>query len=751
MISDATALDLLAELDAWNPDAGRLARLTALAARIEPEILRALRLHVLEGASVTAEADVWFSNLVQARSVSSITFFDGALPTLRKWCASDRELAVRACREIARVHRTSTDLVKLEERLIVAALDVDPDGAASGEWTEAVDTHLSRVVAAVLADPKRATDLSSWALRALPRLPERARQRGPFWTLLFLATAGRREVAIDLPGPPAAALADVFEDAFRDVPRVGIEVLWQEGAPWLRIAPLGRDGALQVPATRPVVVQARADGWWTPVVLTRDRWTRAPIVGSGTLIRCIDGTQFRIRPRGSRAPSQDQARSLARIIRGGTQVMGFLVAPTLVASVAHVGYTGVGDSVEVLIAGRSYLGTAAWLDRDQDVAILRVEAAELDAQPLPLAARDPSPGSRWLSFLSYGSANVTRVGGVVAGVTSEGRWMLEIDDPQAIQPGSSGAPILVEGSVVGQLVEMQIPERRTLFAVPVRAIADALARLEVGRSPPSEADDWAIVVGVSRYFSFPSLVSLPSAARDARAFAQWLMAPTGGNVPPDRVTVLSSAELSSPVEGTEPTRVTIEKAFETLARRVVLERSWGRRLYIYFSGNAVRADDPSVPPALLPADASELILHPISSGAWVGWFTAAGAFAEIVVVVDCVIADVRAPPFPPLLPARPKQQTEQVRTYCLWSYEELTYEERHTARPSLTSTLLKGLSGSATNPSGQITTEDLSSFLRREMATFPDPPRISWSSLSDPIVLVPARRTVSRASDAMRA
>ena len=56
----------------------RLARVVALAARLEPELLRCARVMLLRGVEAGAEADLRFGALVQSDSASSIVFWTSA-------------------------------------------------------------------------------------------------------------------------------------------------------------------------------------------------------------------------------------------------------------------------------------------------------------------------------------------------------------------------------------------------------------------------------------------------------------------------------------------------------------------------------------------------------------------------------------------------------------------------------------------------------------------------------------------------
>src|SRR5258705_7871678 len=79
-----------------NGDAADLARLAALASQIEPELLRALRLQLLPGVDVSAEGDLWFSDVVEIRGPSSVVLGAEVLPALRRWQTSENALLAQA-------------------------------------------------------------------------------------------------------------------------------------------------------------------------------------------------------------------------------------------------------------------------------------------------------------------------------------------------------------------------------------------------------------------------------------------------------------------------------------------------------------------------------------------------------------------------------------------------------------------------------------------------------------------------------
>src|SRR5215470_7580068 len=66
-----TAAARITQLRAVHPAAAELATVCALAARVEPDLLRRLRL-LLPRANAAAEADLWFSDLLAGRDATAI-------------------------------------------------------------------------------------------------------------------------------------------------------------------------------------------------------------------------------------------------------------------------------------------------------------------------------------------------------------------------------------------------------------------------------------------------------------------------------------------------------------------------------------------------------------------------------------------------------------------------------------------------------------------------------------------------------
>ncbi len=164
------------------PNAVRLARVVSLASRIEPELLRQARLQLLPSLDAGAEADLWFSPLVQSSTPLALTLRPAIADSLRRDLAKSPESLKSAWELLEQVHQNAPAAIRLEERVTWQALAGGPDAL------ERVEKELMSVVSAITTQKR--SGLARWALRAVPRLPEEAR-RTKAATILFLAAAAQ--------------------------------------------------------------------------------------------------------------------------------------------------------------------------------------------------------------------------------------------------------------------------------------------------------------------------------------------------------------------------------------------------------------------------------------------------------------------------------------------------------------------------------------------------------------------------------
>lgn len=234
------------------PDALRLAEVVSLAVRVEPELLRAARLRLLPGVDAGAEADLWFSPLVQSRSPAGIVFHAAVTHLLRGRLAENdggggRGESLSAAWEVVEAaHRHISPAILLEERLAWLAL--------SGRREE-VKRELCSAVA-TLIDPAR-RELSHWVARAFPRLPDDVKQLEEAQMLMLGARLrlGLRDEDDEgaEAGPPPDWMAWL---APSDLPRVECGVILYEGAVELCSPPLPGAHVIHLLETDPLLVEA---------------------------------------------------------------------------------------------------------------------------------------------------------------------------------------------------------------------------------------------------------------------------------------------------------------------------------------------------------------------------------------------------------------------------------------------------------------------------------------------------------------
>jgi RNA polymerase sigma factor (sigma-70 family) len=194
------------------PDGERVLRLAeglSLAAWIDSALLRKARLVLEPEMEAGVEADLWFSDLVESSSVKGFVLRGEIASELQKRLAADPERLRAAWSVLKRFHPYKEPVLVLEERVTRLALE----GGQKAE--RQIARLLASVSTAARLTPERRTGLARWAQRAVPRMPQIARQR---------ATVFLGQLGLPLPGlptqeqPPQRA-ARTFEDIYaREAP-----------------------------------------------------------------------------------------------------------------------------------------------------------------------------------------------------------------------------------------------------------------------------------------------------------------------------------------------------------------------------------------------------------------------------------------------------------------------------------------------------------------------------------------------------
>jgi hypothetical protein len=274
-----------------RPQVHRLACLVSLAVRVEPEYLRAARLALAPTLRPDAEAELWFSLLVESRSVRGFTLHPGVAEELQRQLVGDAE-AEAAWQLRRRFHPYLHPAIVLEEEVRWLSL-VRPE--ATGE----IERALQPAVKAMASGEGRALAMARWAVRALPALPRAARDSEAA-ALLAIGTAARVPASVAfadrltharLPGGAARLLPEGDE--------VALGVRLTEGA-ILFVAPdQSSSGVLRLPRTQPLYVEIAwpdAGGRMAMVVANPESGARIPVPASVRLfvLATIDGRAYEL-------------------------------------------------------------------------------------------------------------------------------------------------------------------------------------------------------------------------------------------------------------------------------------------------------------------------------------------------------------------------------------------------------------------------------------------------------------------------
>jgi len=240
------ARERVEEIERRQPQAAELAKLASLAVRIEPELLRTLRLRVAPHLDVGAEADLWFSPLVQARGVDGITFSAEVAEILREWLRTDKRLP-RVWKEIEECHRTISPALRLEEKVAWLALNDAP--------VEEIEKALAPALVALFKEGR--TGIAAWAARALPHLPVQARSTRVAWVLNFKASRSLAGRMILEEGAPVDLLEEDLTGILPDLGEVDLGVRRHGGE--LDLGDLQGEGVstIRVGDTVPRLVEVR--------------------------------------------------------------------------------------------------------------------------------------------------------------------------------------------------------------------------------------------------------------------------------------------------------------------------------------------------------------------------------------------------------------------------------------------------------------------------------------------------------------
>jgi isoamylase len=263
---DTATIRLLAR---HRPDVLALAEVVSPAVYVEPALLRMARYQLLPQVGAEAEADLWFGPLATPTR-RGLVFTASALSSLRARLAADPDRFNAAANLVRRAHANAAPSVQLEEDIILLSLTGSPDSV--------LEERLAAVAAAMIQQPRRATDIARWLMLALPRLPERARQSPAAWAL-SLRAGEQLGSPSPLREPPVHDLGRwrSFASVRRPSGYAAAVRLLDDG---LRIgAPAGSDDHLVVvpPTSPPILEVGVANARLTPLFFRADEQRQVPV------------------------------------------------------------------------------------------------------------------------------------------------------------------------------------------------------------------------------------------------------------------------------------------------------------------------------------------------------------------------------------------------------------------------------------------------------------------------------------------
>lgn len=272
----------VAQPDDVTPELTHGARLLAeracLAARIEPSLLRALRL-MAPALDVAAESELYWSDLVEVRSSAGLRLRHDKLNWLREQLRAQPKLFEACWRVTADSHRHSARAIRYEEELTYLTLG----GLADADARARARSILRELVSTIHREGIER--LAFWGERALVRMPPELVESMEEARMLYAGIARSGGAQSD-------------EYAWLDVPSVA------EGQTYVRMVtggiefvptPLTDSHELRLPAVSHPLVQLRWQEQQRVVSIDRARTTFVELDASELILQPLGAARYRLR------------------------------------------------------------------------------------------------------------------------------------------------------------------------------------------------------------------------------------------------------------------------------------------------------------------------------------------------------------------------------------------------------------------------------------------------------------------------
>ena len=187
--------------------AHELAALLSVAARIEPELMRAVRITAAPRLGVAAETGLWFGDLVDRRGYGYVVLRPELLPELRAELAGVLATALpdapvhRLWAAVEYVHRDRSPALLAEERAVWHAIKGGRDSR------QGIERALRPALRALVTEDR--IGVGRWFAGAWERLPEAVRATTVAWQLATVTDARLSGVSLRAQTPNVLTLTDV--------------------------------------------------------------------------------------------------------------------------------------------------------------------------------------------------------------------------------------------------------------------------------------------------------------------------------------------------------------------------------------------------------------------------------------------------------------------------------------------------------------------------------------------------------------
>jgi hypothetical protein len=267
-------------VDSYGPGSPlvKLAQLASPACRIEPQLLRQLRLECVAEADVSVEQELWHSELVDSRG-AAITFRAAVARVLRErlreWRVREADVIERARSVMSALHAELSPLLILEDQLAWAEIFND-SAAITGGAQDLLNALLAR-----------RDGLDNWLGRAWVGLPQLLKESPQGRELAQVAASKGAPVSEDKSKSAGAQVAHML-------PSVGLPVRLNGLQLDVNIAPEHATHVLDVPRTQPRALAVTSAGTTQQVVFGVDELRQVHVSPGVVVLRTLIGDEYEI-------------------------------------------------------------------------------------------------------------------------------------------------------------------------------------------------------------------------------------------------------------------------------------------------------------------------------------------------------------------------------------------------------------------------------------------------------------------------